>query len=366
MILKIIYSECIMLPTDIDADLQELFNEISHIIATAKEKVAQVANSSLTMTYWYAGRAIQKKILQKQENEQTTYGEKIVYALGRQLQAYHGKSFSRASLYHCLRFYLTFPNEDIVYPLSRQLFWTHFRHLIYISNETERAFYAQLCIHENWNTKVLKQKMEGQLFQRTALAKKPDELIYKELKQLSESGKMSTELAFRDPYILDFLELPDPYSESDLENGILTELTKFLQEFGSDFCFVARQKRMTIRSKDYRLDLLFFHRGLRRLIAVELKLNAFKAEHKGQMELYLKWLAKYEKRPGEEEPLGIILCAHKEQEEIELLELDKSQIHVAEYLVELPPKALLESKLHQAITAAKARLELQQLEKDKE
>ncbi|NNM59594.1 MAG: DUF1016 domain-containing protein [Legionellales bacterium] len=355
-----------MLPIDIDDDVQALFKEISQLIENARQQVVSVANSTLTMTYWYTGKAIHTRILHKQEGLQSSYGEKIVYALGRQLQAHHGKSFSRANIYHCIRFYQAYPNEEIVYPLGRQLFWTHFRHLIYIENETERAFYTQLCIHENWATRVLKQKMDGMLFQRTALAKKPDELIYRELKQLGDTGKMSTELAFRDPYLLNFLELPDPYSESDFENSILTELSQFLQEFGSDFCFVARQKRMSIGRKDYVLDLLFFHRGLRRLIALELKLNSFKPEHKGQMELYLKWLAKYEQRPGEEPPLGIILCSHKEQEEIELLELDKSDIHVAEYLVQLPPKDLLENKLHQAIERAKARLALNQLNAEEE
>jgi predicted nuclease of restriction endonuclease-like (RecB) superfamily len=156
--------------------------------------------------------------------------------------------------------------------------------------------------------------------------------------------------------IEDFLGLHDTFSEEDLERAILRELEAFLLELGEDFCFVARQKRVTVDREDYHLDLLFFHRRLRRLVAVELKLGKFQAADKGQMELYLRWLDRHDRRPGEGTPLGLILCAEKSAEHVELLQLEASGIRVAEYLTELPPRPVLEQKLHDAIAFARRRL----------
>jgi hypothetical protein len=172
------------------------------------------------------------------------------------------------------------------------------------------------------------------------------------------------DLTFRDPYVLDFLNVSRNYSETDLEHAILNEIEGFIAELGTDFCFVARQKRICIGKRDHYLDLLFFHRSMQKLIALELKLGTFHAHYKGQMELYLKWLDKYEKRPNEQNPVGIILCADKDQDEIELLELDKSGIHVAQYLTELPPKKLLEAKLKKAIAIAREKHDKLQVLKD--
>lgn len=165
-------------------------------------------------------------------------------------------------------------------------------------------------------------------------------------------------MVFRDPYFLDFLGLKDRYLEKDLEDAILRELEQFLLELGSGFTFVARQKRIQVDSDDYYIDLLFFHRKLRRLVAIELKLGDFKPADKGQMELYLRWLDKYERQDGEETPIGLILCAGKKHEAVELLELEKSSIRVAEYLTELLPRNILERKLHDAIITARERLAL--------
>ncbi len=197
------------------------------------------------------------------------------------------------------------------------------------------------------------------LFERTAISKKPDELIKQELKELSEKDKLSPDLVFRDPYILDFLGLKDTYSEKSLEDAILRELEKFILELGQGFTFIERQKRMIIDNEDFNLDLLFFHRKLKRLIAIDLKLGKFKASYKGQMELYLRYLEKYEMQPGEKSPLGLILCAEGNKEQIELLQLYKSGIKVAEYLTELPDKKLLKQKLHKAIEISRKRFETQ-------
>jgi len=195
------------------------------------------------------------------------------------------------------------------------------------------------------------------LYERTAISKKPDKLIEKDLAVLREEDRLTTDLVFRDPYFLDFLGLKDTYSEKDLETAILREMESFILELGAGFSFVARQKRITVDNEDYYLDLLFFHRKLKRLISIELKLGKFKAAYKGQMELYLRWLEKYENEPGEKTPLGLILCAGKASEQIELLELDKSGIRAAEYMTELPKRELLKQKLHKAVESARKRLE---------
>jgi YhcG PDDEXK nuclease domain len=167
---------------------------------------------------------------------------------------------------------------------------------------------------------------------------------------------MTPDLVLKDPYLLDFLGLNDRYLERDLEDAILREMEQFLLELGAGFTFVARQKRLQIDVDDFYLDLLLYNRKLKRLVAIELKLGAFKAEYKSQMELYLRWLAKHEQEEDEQPPTGIILCAGKKQEQIELFELSKSGIHVAEYLTVLPPREALELKLHQSIALARSRI----------
>lgn len=195
------------------------------------------------------------------------------------------------------------------------------------------------------------------LFERTALSRKPEKLAEMELKQLREEDKVTPDLIFRDPYLLDFLGLKDTYAEKDLEAAILREMESFILELGVGFAFLERQKRITVGNADYYLDLLFYHRPLRRLVAIELKLEEFKPADKGQMELYLNWLDRYERREGEEKPIGLILCAGKNQETVELLGMEQSGIQVSSYWTEALPKQQLEQKLHEAVRLARARLE---------
>jgi predicted nuclease of restriction endonuclease-like (RecB) superfamily len=237
------------------------------------------------------------------------------------------------------------------------LAWSHFLEIIYLKDGLQRDFYLEMCRMEYWSVRTLRGRIGSLLFERTALSRKHDELIVQELTALRESNELSPALILKDPYILDFLGLQDRYLEKDLEDAILRELENFLLELGAGFTFVARQKRLQIDHTDYYIDLLLYNRRLKRLVAIELKLGDFKASDKGQMELYLRWLAKYETEADESAPLGIILCTGKNSEHVELLELDKAGIHVAEYLTELPPRALLESKLHEAVALSKARLE---------
>ena len=241
------------------------------------------------------------------------------------------------------------------YTLCRELSWSHLRNLSYVEDSLKRDFYVELCRLELWSVRQLQERMNSMLFERTALSKKPDETIRHDLDQLRLEGTVTSELLLKDPYLLDFLGLNDRYLERDLEDAILRELEHFLLELGSGFTFVARQKRIQIDDDDFYIDLLFYNRKLRRLVAIDLKLGVFKAEYKGQMELYLRWLAKHELESDEETPLGIILCAGKKNEQIELLELDHGSIHVAEYLTVLPPRATLEARLHESIEVARQR-----------
>ena len=250
-----------------------------------------------------------------------------------------------------------FSDEQIVVSAIRQLSWTHFIALIPLKSELQREFYMELCKAERWNVKTLRAKIDSMLYERTAISKKPDDLIKQELQTLRGENRVSPELIFRDPYLLDFLNLKDAYSEKNLEDAILKELERFILELGQGFTFIERQKRMIIDGEDFKLDLLFFHRKLKRLIAIELKIGKFKAEYKGKMELYLRWLERHEMEEGENSPLGLILCAEGNHEQVELLQLDKAGIRVSEYLTQLPSKKLLKEKLHQAIEISKQQIE---------
>lgn len=327
-----------------------LLAEIRSLIESARNRVAAVVNTELTLLYWRVGNRIRQEVLKEKRAE---YGSAIVATLSRQLVHDYGQGFSEKNLRHMTRFGEAFPNLRIVSALSRQLSWTHFRRIIYIDEPLKRSFYAEMCRIENWSTRTLDEKIDSLLFERTALSKKPEKLAKLELAKLRSEDKLTPDLVFRDPYFLDFLGLKGAYQEKDLEAAILRELESFILEIGTGFSFVERQKRIIVDGEDYYLDLLFYHRKLRRLIAIELKLGRFKAEYKGQMELYLKWLDKHERQTGEDAPLGLILCAGKSDEQVELLELDKSGIRVAQYLTELPTRSALEKKLHQAIQTAK-------------
>lgn len=331
-----------------------LFSEIKQLIDSAKQRAALSVNAELTLLYWQVGKRIFSEILKDERGE---YGKAVIGNLAQELTRAFGKGWSKKQLHHCLRFSETFPDEKIVYAVRRQLSWTHIRSIMYMDDSLKRDFYAQMAIEERWSTRTLNERIESQLYERTAISKKPELTISNELELLRKKGEVNQNLVLKDPYILDFLGLNDSYMEKDLEDAILRELQQFLLELGSGFTFIARQFRIQVDDDDFYIDLLFYNRKLKRLIAIDLKVGRFKAEYKGQMELYLRWLAKYEQEPNENPPLGIILCAGKKEEQIELLELGNSGIHVAEYITTLPPKEILEQRLHQAVINAKRRLE---------
>ncbi len=333
----------------------QLFSEIKSIIDSAKKDLAVQVNSTMSALYWEIGNKINQDLLKEQRAE---YGKQIVSQLAKQLQTEYGSnSFSEKNLRRMMQFASVFPDREIVATLLRQFSWSHFTLFIPIQDKLKRSFYMEMCRLENWSVRTLREKIDGMLYERTSISKKSEETIKNELADLKDSDKLTPDLVFKDPYFLDFLGLHDSYSEKDLENAILTEMEKFICEMGTDFGFMARQKRITIDNEDYYIDLLFSHRRLHCLVVVELKLGEFKAAYKGQMELYLRWLEKNDHVEGENPPIGLILCAGKNSEHVELMHLEESNIRVAEYLTKLPDQKLLEQKLNQAIEFARNRLE---------
>lgn len=332
---------------------KRLLTDLRGLIAEARQDVARQVNSALVLLYWRIGQRIRMDILNE---KRAVYGEKIVAELGAKLALEFGRGFSRRNLFNMIRFAEVFPNIKIVQALTAQLGWTHFASIIYLDDSLKRDFYAEICRIEKWSTRTLANKIQGMLFERTALSRKPKSLIRHELNQLREKDKLTPDLVFRDPYFLDFLGLKDRYIEKDVEDAIMREMENFILELGVGFTFVARQKRIQVDGDDFYLDLLFYHRRLRRLVAIDLKLGDFRPGDKGPMELYLRWLKRYEMQPDEAEPIGLILCAGRKQEQIELLELEKSGIRVASYWTKVLPRDLLRKKLHQAIILARERL----------
>jgi predicted nuclease of restriction endonuclease-like (RecB) superfamily len=332
----------------------DLLNEIRALIEEARGQTAAAVNVALTSLYWRIGKHILRETL---GSERATYGEKIVATLSRQLVADFGRGFELKNLHRMMQFADAFPEEEIVATLWRQLSWSHFRELLPLDKPHQRDFYAEMCRVEGWSVRTLHERIQSLLYERTALSKQPDKLVSEEIAVLHKSGKVTPAMLLKDPYILDFLGLTDRFLERDLEDAILRELETFLLEMGSGFSFVARQKRIQLDGDDFYIDLLSYNRKLKRLIVVELKQGNFEPAYKGQMELYLRWLAKHETEPGEQSPMGIILCAGKNTEQIELLELGSAGIHVAEYFTVLPPPAVLKEKLHAAIEKARMRIE---------
>jgi predicted nuclease of restriction endonuclease-like (RecB) superfamily len=327
--------------------------DIVSLIQSAKGHVAREYNSTQVYLAWFIGKRIEDELLQ---HKRADYGEKLIESIAETLSRQYGSGYTRSSIFRMIKFYRYFSDERIVSTLSRQLSWSHFILICTMEDELKRTFYAEMCRVQKWSVRGLKQQIDSMLYERTALSKSQSDVINAQLKELQSEDKMTPELVFKDPYFIEFTSGKSYLSEADLETAILDNITTFLQELGSDFCFVARQKRMSTGKKDRYLDLLFFNRRLMRLIAIELKLGDFDPAYKGQMEWYLNWLNEHERLPHEAKPLGIILCAGKDHEDIQYLELDKTGIHVAQYLTELPAKDVLEKKLKHAIALAQEKI----------
>lgn len=341
---------------------KQLIGDIQKLIEESRKHVAVEVNSTITMLYWQIGNRINKELLKEKRAE---YGKQVVTSLSNQLVIEYGNSFSEKNLRRMIQFAEVFPEYEIVVSLIRQLSWTHLLAVIPIEDPLKRQFYIEMCRLEKWSVRTFRERINSMLYERTAISKRPEQTIINDIELLKSENEITPDLVFKDPYFLDFLGLKNSYTEKDLESAIIAELQNFIIELGSDFAFISRQKRITIDNEDYYIDLLFYHRKLKCLVVIELKIGKFEAAHKGQMELYLRWLEKYEMLEGENPPIGLILCAYKNQEHVELLKLDNSNIKIAEYLTKLPDMKLLQRKLHQSIEIAKNKL-AQREEKESE
>jgi predicted nuclease of restriction endonuclease-like (RecB) superfamily len=293
--------------------------------------------------YWEIGKYVDSVLL---GGERAEYGKKILATLSRQLIAKYGNGFELSKLRRMLQFAEVFANPEIVATLSRQLSWSHFKEILPLKSEEARMYYANDAVERNYGVRELRHQISRKAYERREIANT----------ELSAQSAVPFNV-FKDPFLLDILGLKENFLEADLENAILIELEAFILEFGDGFTFVKRQKHMDIDGDEIVLDLLFYNRILRRLVAVDLKIGRFKAAYKGQMELYLKWLDLYERKPNEEAPIGIILCATANRKTIEMLEMDKAGIAVAEYWTTMPPKALFEEKIRSILAEAQERLE---------
>ena len=336
-----------------------LHAELRSLIASSRQRLAGAVNAELTRLYWAVGHRLHTEVLGGAAR--ATYGDKLIDRLGEQLAQEFGRGFESRNLRRMVKLAEAFPDPAILSTLSSKLSWSHMVLIVALKTAPARQFYAHRAAQDGWSVRELRQQIERKAYERTELAtlQAPATVQAGPLgADLSPTGATTTGATqvFKDPYFLDFLGLRQGHDEADLEAAILRQLEAFILELGRGFAFVERQKRMVIDGEDFYLDLLFFHRRLRRLVAIELKLGRFKAAHKGQMELYLKWLDRHERQPGEETPIGLILCAESSREQVELLQMHKDGITVAEYWTELPPKAELEQQLHQALIEAQERL----------
>lgn len=330
-----------------------LTQEIKLLINQSRQQLAVTVNSAMSMLYWQVGKRIHEEILKQKRAE---YGKQLIETLAKQLCMEYGTGWSKRHIHHCVRFAEIYPQLKIVHTLCTQLSWSHLRLIASMEDELRRMFYVEMCKIEKWSVRTLAERINSMLYERTAISKKPEETIKNELNLLKKTQKITPDMVFRDPYFLDFLGLKGAYSEKDLEATIIAELQNFIIELGTDFAFLSRQKRITIDDRDYYIDLLFYHRRLKSLVVIDLKIGKFDAAFKGEMELYLAYLEKYETIEGENPPIGLILCTGKNPEHVELLQLHKSNIKVADYFTILPSKQVLLDHLHKAIAIAQNNL----------
>ena len=310
---------------------EALFGDVAGLIDTARQRVATGVNSELLMLYWSIGTRVREDVL---GGERAAYGQQVISRLAERLTTRYGRGWSKPNLLRMLQFATDYPDEPIVATLSRQLGWSHVRELLALSDQQRRDFYAAFASHEHWSVRNLRAKIAGKLYERTLAARGSPAGLEADLAELTMTGTIEPSLAFRDPYVLDFLGLPPEHSEVDLERAILDEMQRFLLELGVGFAFVERQKRMTVDGRDYRLDLLLYHITMRSYVALELKTRPLQPGDYGQMMLYLRWLDAHQRHPGDAAPIGLILCTEKGPEQVALLGLDSGDVRAAQYVTD--------------------------------
>lgn len=326
-----------------------LYEGVTEIIDDARTRVALYVNSQTSMTFWKVGKYI---IDDMDYQTYSAYGQKILATLSQRLMARYGRGYSYSALTRMMKVARLYNDREMFATLSQTLTWSHFLELITIKDDTKRLFYQQMGIAQHWSVTQLRDKQDEMAYERSLIAVKPNDEIVKKLENISPQHT-DPDVVLKSSYILDFLGLSGFYSEEELESAIAKQLENFILELGQGFAFLERQKRFTIDGTDYYLDLLFYHRKLKCLVAIDLKLGKFKPQFKGQMELYLKYLQKYDMQPDENPPIGLLLCSEGNTEHIELLMLDEENIKVGQYLTCLPDKQWFIDKLNRSILIAK-------------
>lgn len=324
---------------NLPATLQQAeFSQISRLIASAKARAVQSVNTTLIELYWQVGQTISNKIAQAQ------WGDGVVAQLAEFLaQTQPGlRGFTARNLFRMRQFYEAYQGDEKVTPLVSQLPWTHNLIILNQSKRSEeRAFYLRQAIAEKWSSRELERQFKTALFERTVLSPAKVSAVLSQMQP--EALKV-----FKDSYLLEFLGLPPDHAEADLHLGLLAHLKQFLIELGRDFCFVGSQFPLQVGGRDFALDLLFFHRGLNCLVAIELKIGRFEPEYVGKLGFYLEALDRDVKKPHEQPAIGVLLCASKDDEVVEYaLSRSLSPALIAQYETQLPDKSLLQAKLHE-------------------
>ncbi len=332
-------------------DESVLFDKVCALIEKSRIKLATYVNVQACLLRWNIGVCIKHYILGDKRAE---YGKQVLQRMADRLTRKYGRGWSLQTLQHCVRAAYTFDEDEIAYAVRTQLSWTHLRSLFSVKDPLARRFYVEMCALEHWDSRTFEEQIDGQLYERTAISRRPEALIRQQLDEVRKTHVIVPDMVFRSSYFLDMLGLPDVFSESELEASVLNQVEDFMTSLGSDFTLVARQKRITVDAVDYKMDLVFFHRALRRTIVVDLKLGKFKPAYEGQMLLYLRYINKYERHEWEDAPIGLVLCSEGNTEHIEYLMLDEnSPIKVAQYYTQLPDKKVLSEQLQRAILIAK-------------
>ena len=309
-----------------------------HIIEESRQNALKKVNEELIKMYWKVGEFLSK------ETEHASYGDAYINEISREIQeTFPGiKGFNRRGLYRMKKFYETYKDNEIVTPLVTQISWTN--HLLIMSGcktDEEREFYIRLCIKENYSKRQLERQLDSGYYERYMLSK--ETLLPESVKKLGENP-------FLDSYVMEFLDLPNEFHENDLRKALIRNMKDFILELGKDFTFIDEEYKVQVGGDDFRIDLLFYHRGLQCLVAIELKIGKFKPEYISKLDFYLEALDRQVKKENENPSVGLLLCAAKNDEVVEYaMSRTMSPMLVSQYQLQLPDKAVLEKKLQQLV-----------------
>ena len=352
----------------LDAPYRAVFGDVSKIIDAARESAARSVNAAMTAAYWLIGRRVVE--FEQSGEDRAEYGAALVERLAEDLAVRFGRGFSPQNIYNMRLFYLSYQPDRIRQTPSgksallpeRQILqtpsgifddlltafplpWSAYVRLLSVRDENAREFYEAEALRGGWSVRQLDRQIGSQFYERTALSKNRAAMLTRGQRPRPEDPALPGE-QIKDPFVLEFLDLKDEYSESDLEEALIRHLETFLMELGDDFCFMGRQRRLRIGNRWYRVDLLFYHRGLRCLVVIDLKIGAFTHADAGQMHLYLNYARQHWAREGENPPVGLILCSEKDETLAQYaLEGLSNNVLAAEYRITLPDEKLLATEL---------------------